>query len=104
MTAATVHEKDDCPGTVEDGFVLGPTAGDEDRLDARQLAQALRHELAAGVELMVARAVAGPAGDQDDLGGVGGLDGFDCEEVKRRCGSRVSRFRIGEFPGTETSS
>ena len=60
---------------IEDRLILGPAAGDEDRLDARHLGQALGQQLAAGVELVVARPVAGPAGDQDDLGRVGGPGG-----------------------------
>ena len=53
-------------------LVLGPAAGDDHRLDTGHLRQALGQQLAAGVELVLARAVAGLAGDQDDLGRVGG--------------------------------
>ena len=46
----------------------GQPPATNDRVDARDLLEALDQQLAAGVELVVARPVAGPAGDQDDLG------------------------------------
>ncbi len=82
MLAAAVHEEDERAGAVEDGLILGPAAGDDDRLDAGDLAEALGEQLAAGVELVLARPVAGPAGDQYDLGGVGASPGAATASVQ----------------------
>ncbi len=71
VAAAAVHEEDDGPCAVEHGLVLRPTPGDEHRVDARDLLEGLDEQLAPGVELVVARAVAGTAGDDDDLGILG---------------------------------
>ena len=95
MAAAAVHEEDQGLGAVEDRLVLRPAAGDHDGLDAGHLGQALAQQLAAGVELVVAGSVAGMAGDQDDLGRVGGA-GRDGESAvaRPRATRPTSRFLI----------
>ena len=73
---------------------LGQPPVHKHRLDPRHFAQALRQELAAGVEFVIARAVAGPARDQHDLGRVGGTSGFVCKPSSDNGGSGQSE----QFP------
>ena len=74
MSAAAVGEDDDRGGAVQNAGVLRPAVLDDDRLD-RQLAlvEALGQQHAAGVVLVAGVAVAGAAGDEDDLLLAGGL-------------------------------
>ena len=98
MAAAAVHEEDD-DLPVEDRLVLGQPPVDEHRLDAGDLCQALGQQLAAGVELVFAGAVAGPAGDQDDLGvsAAAGRETFASDQA-RRSAREASSFLIEESP------
>ena len=66
------------------------------------LRQALGQQLAAGVELVIARAVAGPAGDQDDLGRVGGLCGLATAPIDQA--ARVSGAVSQQLPHQECPS
>ena len=84
MTAPSIHEKENRPRTVKDRLVLGPTAGDKHRLDARHIGQAFLQQLAAGVEFVIARAVALPARNQHDLGRVGRSARFVAQASRRR--------------------
>ena len=76
VTTPSIHEENDRAGTLEHRLVLGPASRDKHRLDPRHLAQAFGHQLAACVELVLTPAVARPARDQHDLGGLGRQSGF----------------------------
>ena len=62
--------------------------------------QALGEQFAAGIELVVARPVAGPAGDQDDLGRIRGRSGREREpaDQSRPKLRTASRFLMIEVP------
>jgi hypothetical protein len=74
MPGTAIHVKENGIDAVERGFVSGPAAFLDGRFDAGGLIQALCEQHATGVEFMIARAVAGPTGDEENffLGG-GGL-------------------------------
>src|SRR5579862_554487 len=76
LFAATVHVEDDGLRMVEDGFVLRPSLGGQDREDARGLLQEVEEDDRACEILVFAAALAEGSCKEDDLvrGGIARLD------------------------------
>ena len=66
VAAAAVHVHDDAVGGVEELLVLRPAVASHDREDALVLLEQVHQDRTAGEELVVAGAVALPAGDDQN--------------------------------------
>jgi hypothetical protein len=67
MAATAVHEQHDGAGAVKGMFIVGPAITINRCLDNARLIETFLKQKTTGIEFVIARAVAGTAGDQNNL-------------------------------------